>query len=108
MDEFSDFFDFSKTFQRKTLAPGTNDGRIIVGVDFERKTIERENFETEYGDVFVDELREEMEKMCRVSQSLSSWILPVLNNTELKWIYMETCASIDFYSGQSQKMLPLL
>lgn len=67
MDELQDFFDFSRTFKRKIIPAPFNDGRIMPTRDYERRPIAREHMGTEYVEQYVEEMREQMARMCEVS-----------------------------------------
>lgn len=67
MDDLADFFDFSRTFKRKTLTSGVNDGRIVTSHIKESQTDKRPEIGTEYAEEYVEQLRTQMARMAAVS-----------------------------------------
>lgn len=69
MDDLSDFFDFSKPFERKTIAGGVNDGRIKTksskikfGGEFQQRT------NVEKGAQYARKYERQDEKLAKVSK----------------------------------------
>lgn len=71
MDEFADFFDFSKPFVRKTIPAGICDGRIkSTSMNNDRINGSQQRNDVERGSSYAEKYLEEDDELAKVSKNM--------------------------------------